>query len=410
VDPADVLTVSALTQRVRGTLERAFPAVWVSGEISNLSRPSSGHLYLSLKDDKAVLGAVIYRGIGLRLRFEPRDGMDVIARGRLSVYEPQGKYQLNIEEIHPKGIGALELALQQLRDRLQAKGYFDKRRKKPLPSFVRSLAIVTSPTGAAIRDMLELLARRWPVAAVLVVPVRVQGDGAAAEIAAALRCVNRLHVAGAVSLDAVIVGRGGGSLEDLWTFNELAVADAIYESRIPVVSAVGHETDVTIADLVADHRALTPSHAVTDLTPDRLELLAALNDTREHLRQRTLGRLSLAREKLAGVADRRAFRNPLDRIRDRERRLDELDDRMSRAVRSGVGRARVGLAAVAGRLESLSPLNVLARGYSLTRTLDGQVVREARSVEVGEELVTRLASGELVSSVLEVRPEPGERL
>jgi exodeoxyribonuclease VII large subunit len=405
VNPADVLTVSALTQQIQAALEGEFLSVWVSGEVSNLKRHGSGHTYFSLKDDGAVLGAVIWRSVGIRFRFEPRDGMQVIARGRISVYAPHGKYQLNVEEIHPKGVGALELALQQLRERLQAKGYFDPRRKTPLPAFVRSLAIVTSPSGAAIRDMLELLTRRWPVAAILVVPVRVQGEGAATEIAAAVRCLNRLHQAGALSLDAVIVGRGGGSLEDLWAFNDAAVADAIFESRIPVVSAVGHETDVTISDLVADHRALTPSHAITDLTPDRMALLAGLDDRRDQLRKGLVGRLVFARQRLAALTDRRAFRNPLDRIRDRERLLDDIDGRTSRAARAGLERARARLAAIAGQLESLSPLNVLARGYSLTRSPTGHVIRDARNVQVGDELVTRLAAGELVSRVIEVKPE-----
>jgi exodeoxyribonuclease VII large subunit len=401
--PEQVLTVSALTQRIRASLEGAFRSVWVSGEISNLSRPSSGHVYFSLKDEKATLGAVIYRGVGFRLRFEPRDGMQVIARGRLSVYEPRGNYQLQIEEIQPKGIGALELALQQMRDKLQAKGYFDPRRKKRLPSFCRSIALVTSPTGAAVRDMVELLARRWPVAAVLVVPVRVQGEGAAAEIAAAVRLLNRLQNRGFVCLDAIIVGRGGGSLEDLWAFNVESVADAIHESRVPVVSAVGHEIDVTIADLVADHRALTPSHAITDLTPDRAALLDGLKDLAGRMGLRAVRQIETARQRLDSFRDRRAFLRPLDRVRDLEKRLDELDGRLNRAVGSPVERAGTRVAALAGRLESLSPLAVLARGYSLTHSVDGRLVRDASALRVGDEMVTRLAAGEIVSRVTEVR-------
>src|SRR5262245_50463363 len=219
-DPACVLSVSALTRQVREVLEGRFAAVWVGGEISNVSRAASGHLYLTLKDSSSVLSAVLYRGVGFRVRFEPKTGMQVIVRGRLSVYDQQGKYQLSIEEIHPKGIGALELALQQLRDKLERKGYFDPRRKKRLPTFPRTIALVTSPGGAAVRDIIETLGRRGPVATVVVVPVRVQGDGAAAEIAAAIGALNRLHAAGHLCLDAMIVGRGGGSLEDLWTFNE----------------------------------------------------------------------------------------------------------------------------------------------------------------------------------------------
>ena len=406
---ANVLTVSALTAQVRSTIESGFGAVWVAGEISNLARPPSGHLYLSLKDDKATLRTVIYRGVAIRVRFEPRDGMEVVARGRLTVYEPRGDYQFAVEEIHPKGIGALELALQQLRERLGRKGYFDPRRKKPLPQFPRAIALVTSPSGAAVRDMLELLARRWPVAAVTVVPTRVQGDGAAAEIATALRLVNRLHEQGSMAVEAIIVGRGGGSLEDLWAFNEEAVADAIFESRVPVVSAVGHEIDVTISDLVADHRALTPSHAVTDLTPDRDALLAGLTDMGDRMRDALTRRVSLTRQRLDAVAARRAFREPLDRVRDLERRLDDLDGRLRRSGRVTLDRARDRVAALAGRLQTLSPLNVLARGYSLTHAADGRLLKEAAEVAVGDMVRTRLAAGELVSRVEQVRPAEDPR-
>lgn len=403
-DPAAVLTVSALTQQVRAALEAGFGNVWVAGEVSNLARPGSGHMYLSLKDDRATLRAVIYRGIGIRLRFEPRDGLQVLARGRLMVYEPRGEYQLAVEEIVPKGIGPLELAFQQLKEKLQAKGYFDPRRKKPLPAFPRYIALVTSPSGAAVRDMLELLTRRWPVASVVVVPVRVQGDGAAGEIAAAIRALNRLQADGSIRLDAMVVGRGGGSLEDLWAFNEEPVADAIFASAIPVVSAVGHEIDVTISDLVADHRALTPSHAVTDLTPDRAALLAGLDEIGTRLRERVGRRLETSRQRLDALAERRAFRSPLDRVRDLERRLDDYDGRLNRAARTQLDRAHARVAAVAGRLQSLSPLGVLARGYSLTRTPAGRVVQDATRVRPGDVLVTRLARGEVVSRVEAIRP------
>src|SRR5262245_18972657 len=285
-DPADVLSVSALTQRIRAKIEGTFPSVWVSGEISNVSKAGSGHIYFSLKDEDAIIGAALFRGVGLRVRFDVRDGMEVLINGKVTVYPPQGKYQLQVQQIIPKGIGALELAFQQLRDKLQAKGYFDDRRKRPLPKYPRTIALVTSPTGAAIRDMLELLARRWPCAKVLVVPARVQGDGAAEEIAEAIRALNRLQAASRLSVDALIVGRGGGSLEDLWGFNEEVVAEATFASKIVVISAVGHEIDVSISDLVADHRALTPTHAITDLTPDCESLRTALGDLNRQLSQR----------------------------------------------------------------------------------------------------------------------------
>lgn len=407
-DAATILSVSALTQRVRTTLERGIPSVWVAGEVSNLVRASSGHQYLSLKDDKSVVKAALFRGVNFRLRFELKDGMQVIARGRVTVYEPRGELQIQIDEIHPKGIGALELALQQLRDKLDRKGYFDPRRKKPLPKFPRTIALVTSPTGAAVRDMLETLKRRWPVAAAVVVPVRVQGDGAAAEIAAAIRLLNQLHADGRLCVDAMIVGRGGGSLEDLWAFNEEPVADAIFASTIPVISAVGHEVDVTISDLVADHRALTPSRAITDLTPDRETLIAGLCDLQSQLRVRVVRVVEQARQRTSSLADRRAMRSPLDRVRDLEKRLDDLDGRLRRSAALPVDRARQRVAAIAGRLESLSPLNVLARGYSLTRTPDGHVVQDSAAVRPGDQLITRLARGELASRVEDVRPVPQE--
>lgn len=403
-DPADVFTVSAVNRMAKQSLESAFPSIWVSGEISEISRAASGHFYLKLKDESARLDATIFRGVLLRLRFDLKEGMEVLARGRLTLYEQRGGFQLNVAEMIPRGIGALELAFQQLKEKLEAKGYFDPRRKKKLPKFPKSIALVTSPSGAAVRDMLELLTRRWPVATVMVVPVRVQGDGSAAEIADAIGRLNRLHQAGSVRLDAMIVGRGGGSLEDLWAFNEEVVADAIFASRIPIISAVGHETDFTISDMVADHRALTPSHAVTDLCVDHAELLAFLGERACRMRERMARRIELVRQRLETVVERRVFRSPIDQIRERERRLDELDTRLRRAVGVPLERADTRLSGLAGRLESLSPLNVLSRGYSLTRKLDGRVIKGAAEVRPGDVVTTRLAAGAFTSRVEEVKP------
>src|SRR5262249_20049606 len=266
-----VLSIGELTRQGKGLIEGEFPEIWVSGEVSNLGGPSSGHLYLTLKDSEAQLRTVIYRGIALRLKFDLKDGVEVIARGRLNVYVPRGEYQLSVEQLQPKGIGPLELAFQQLREKLFVKGYFDPKRKKRLPRFPRRVVLVTSPTGAAVRDMLEVLGRRWPAAEVWVCPVPVQGDGAGLKIAEAIGRLNRLR-----EIDVMIVGRGGGSLEDLWAFNEECVAQAIFASHIPVVSGVGHETDHTIADMVADVRALTPTEAAERVVPSRDELLDGL--------------------------------------------------------------------------------------------------------------------------------------
>src|SRR5262245_10532883 len=330
-----VRSVSEVTAEVKGLLEEGFASVWVCGEVSNLARPGSGHVYLVLKDGQAQLRAVIWRGIALRLRFDPRDGLEVIVRGRMTVYPPRGDYQLIIEELHPKGVGARELALRQLLERLFGLGYFDAKRKKPLPRFPRRVALVTSPSGAAVRDMLEILGRRWRATEVWVCPVRVQGDGAAEEIAAAIRRVNRLG-----GVDVLVVGRGGGSTEDLWAFNEEIVAQAIYESRIPVVSAVGHEIDVTMADRVADRRALTPSEAAELVVPSRDELAEWLRDQEQRLQTLMLNRLREARRRWQELAERPVFRRPLEGLRERERWLDELAGRLERAVRQRLALAR----------------------------------------------------------------------
>lgn len=396
----EVLSVSALTARVRGVIEDEFPSVWVEGEVSNLAKPASGHVYLSLKDSRSQLRAVMYRGIALRQKFDPKNGMEVLARGRLSVYDARGEYQFLVEELQPKGVGAAELALRQLKEKLLEKGYFDPRRKRPLPRFPRRVALIASASGAAVRDMIELFAQRWPLAEVIVRPSRVQGEGAAEEVAVAVRGLNRLHAAGTLTLDAIVIGRGGGSAEDLWAFNEEAVADAVFQSAVPVVSAVGHEIDVTVCDLVADHRAETPSAAVVALTPHRDELLNDLAAANARLREAVAHRLELARRTLAQLAARPALRQPLRRVHDLGQKLDDTAARLHRAARACLTREADRLAAVAARLDTLSPLNVLARGYSLTRTADGRVVRAAADVAPGDRLVTRVASGEIVSRVV----------
>jgi exodeoxyribonuclease VII large subunit len=395
----DVLTVSGLTAQLRGLVEGRFPSVWVAGEVSNYTKASSGHMYFTLKDNQAQLRAVLFRGVNFRMKFEPKNGMDVIARGRVTVYEPRGDYQIQIEELQPKGVGAAELALRQLKEKLLARGYFDSKRKRPLPRFPKRVGLVASATGAAVRDMIELFAQRWPLAEVVVRPSRVQGDGAAEEVAVAVGLFNRLHKSGRLPLDAIIIGRGGGSAEDLWAFNEEAVADAIFQSAVPVVSAVGHEIDVTVADLVADHRAETPSAAVVALTPHRQELLAGLAEARDRLATAIGGRIALARGSLDQVAARPAIRRPLERVRALEQRLDETGGRLRRAARVRLALANERLSAAAAQLETLSPLNVLQRGYSLTRTADGRLVRDAADVQPGDRLVTRVAAGEITSRV-----------
>lgn len=399
-DGVKPFTVSGLTTAVKLRLEEHFAATWVAGEVTNLVRAASGHLYFSLKDSKAVLRCVLFRGFALRLKFDLRDGMEVIALGGLSVYEPRGDYQMQVQELQPQGIGAAELALRQLKEKLLHRGYFDPKRKRKLPEYPQRVALIASATGAAVRDMLEILTTRWPLADVVVKPSRVQGEGAAQDVAASVRMLNHLHKSSRLPLCAIVIGRGGGSAEDLAAFNEEIVADAIFQSAVPVVSAVGHEVDVSVADLVADYRALTPSEAITKLCPDRRQLMEELIDFGDRLREAATHRIEQARQRVDRLADRPALRRPHERLRDLEQRLDDLGARLDRAARVKLQRCRDRIAATADQLESLSPLNVLKRGYSLTQTTDGRLVRSTADVSAGDRIITRVTDGEIVSDVI----------
>ncbi len=372
-------TVSALTSQVRALLEGEFAEVGLRGEVSNLARPRSGHVYFSLKDESAQIRAVLWKSDARRLVFDLEDGLAVRAWGGLTVYEPRGEYQLVVRRMEPEGIGALELAFRQVVARLAAEGLFDPGRKRPLPRFPARIVVVASPTGAAVRDVIHVVGRRWPPAEILVAPARVQGEGAAREIVEALALANR--VAGA---DLVILARGGGSLEDLWAFNEEPVARAIAASRLPVVSAVGHEVDVTVADMVADLRAPTPSVAGELCVPDVREVSSLLDVARDRM----------GRALLAHTHDARAS-------------LDALADRARRAFGADLDRRRRDLARLAAQLDALSPLAVLARGYSLTQRLDGgDVVRAWSDAPPGTRVRTRLASGSLTCLVEGSEPGP----
>ncbi|CAN5456439.1 exodeoxyribonuclease VII large subunit [soil metagenome] len=395
-----VLSVSELTHQVKFLLEEAFPVITLGAEISGLSRPASGHIYLTLKDANAQISSVIYRGTALRIPFDLRNGLDVIVRGKLTVYPPRGSYQFMIEDVQPKGIGAAELALRQLKEKLQKLGYFATERKRPLPSFPKRIAVVTSPTGAAIRDILETLRQRWLACEVWVLPVRVQGEGSAEEIARALLQLNS-HT----GVDLAIVGRGGGSSEDLSSFNDERVARAIFESRIPIVSAVGHEIDVTIADLVADHRALTPTAAAQMVVPHRDELREYFDLVRHRARQSLVRIANQLRQRVTNLSSRACFRLPFEVIRARERRLDDLEGRIHRAARQHLAQLRERFLSQAARLGALSPLNVLARGYSLTRReKDMVVVRLGSEVVPGSRLVTDGQHARVTSVVTHIEP------
>ena len=394
-----VLTVAELTAQIKGLLEGTFPSVWVNGEISDLSRPRSGHVYFTLKDEVAQIRAVIWRSTAAGLPFDLSDGLEVICRGNVDVYAPRGSYQLIIRQIEPKGLGAMQLAFRRLHAKLSAEGIFDSSHKKPIPYLPRRVAVVTSPTGAAIRDLWEVMCRRWPDVELLLVPARVQGEGAAEDIAVAIELANKL----ATQPDVLVVCRGGGSVEDLWCFNEECVVRAIFASRIPVISAVGHEIDVTLSDLVADVRALTPSEAGEILLPSIDEVEGKLRDFKQRLALSLRRQASQARARLDGIANRAVIRRPHQRIHDAWRRLDELESRSSRALEHYLSRVRERLHGTIGKLESLSPLGVLGRGYSLTmRTQDGQLVQQAATLSVGEQITTRLAQGEVVSRVEDV--------
>lgn len=390
------LSVSQLTEQLKDLVETGFPSVWVAGEISSCSRPQSGHYYFTLKDEQAQIRGVVWRSTAARLRFELHDGLEVICQGGLEVYGPRGTYQLVVRQVEPKGMGALELALRKLRERLAAEGLFAAERKRPLPRFPRRIAVVTSPTGAAIRDFLQVLAGRWRGVDVLVVPVKVQGDGAAREIASAIALVNRFRD----PVDCLVVARGGGSLEDLWSFNEEVVVRAIHASRVPVVSAVGHEIDVTLSDLVADVRALTPSDAALRVVPAAAEIGALLARQRQRLAGALRSRATAARARLEILASRRVMRKPFDRVHELMQRLDDQQCRAERAVKRRLLGLKRQLAAEAARLESLSPLAVLARGYSVTQLAgSAEPLRDAGGLKPGDLLRTRLHRGEATSRV-----------
>ena len=438
-----VYTVSELTGQIKGTLEGAFPAVWVEGEISNLRAPSSGHAYFTLKDEGAQISAVLFRGRGRRVRFDLEDGMHVLAFGGLDVYAARGQYQLVVELMEPQGLGALQLAFEQLKRKLEAEGLFDEGRKRKLPVFPRVIGIVTSPTGAAIRDMLKIIGRRFGDLHILIAPVRVQGDGAPAEIVQAL--INLQEMA---ELDVIVVGRGGGSIEDLWAFNDETVARAIVACRVPVISAVGHETDFTIADFVADLRAPTPSGAAELVVREKLAVIERLVDLYARLKQAVVADVAAQRERLEFLARRRVLTDPARALRDLYRRLDELQGRLRLGLRAGqrqvrhrlalltqalsaknpasriatdtallgqlrgrlvsaaahgVMASRARFATSVGRLESLSPLAVLSRGYSVTRLPSGALVRSAAQARSGDLLEILLHQGALGARVTEVR-------
>jgi len=441
-----IYTVYEITSEIKRTLEK-FGTLWLQGEISNFKHHTSGHMYFALKDDRAQLRAAFFRNNNAHLKFRPEDGLEVLVRGRISVYEPRGDYQLIVEFMEPKGLGSLQLAFEQLKQRLRKEGLFDEAHKKPLPLLPQKIGIVTSPTGAAIRDMLRILQRRNASLHVLLYPTLVQGPGAADQIAAGIRYFNSRE-----DIDVIIVGRGGGSIEDLWAFNEEIVARAVYDSRLPVISAVGHEVDFTISDFVADLRAPTPSAAAEMVSGAREDLRATVASFEGRLLQAV--RLGIERKRLTleRLAHNRAFRIAPGKIRDFQQSFDEATLRMIQAVQRFVTRSRhreqmahsrllrvdlrqlrkwrkeslavdVRRAATSikgrqqrargrldlsmARLNALSPLAILERGYAICRDPQGSVLRNAAEVSSGDFVDVRLARGELYCRVEKTKPDRG---
>jgi exodeoxyribonuclease VII large subunit len=390
-----VISVFELVNAFKEVVETALPPCTVEGEISNCRKSPAGHWYLTLKDDQAEIGAVIWRTAAQRMRFEFKDGMKVLATGSLQVYVARGTCQFSIAKLMPQGIGELELAFRQLRDKLAAEGLFDASRKRAIPSLPKRIALVTSPTGAAVRDMIQVMTRRWPSVNIVIVPVRVQGEQASDEIARALRNVHHIP-----DVDVVITGRGGGSLEDLWCFNTEKVARAIAVCRVPVISAVGHEIDVSIADLVADRRALTPSEAGELVVPSAQEFRDSLNNVAVRMQRVLRNKIETKRLLLASYENRGVFQRPMALVDQRRMTCDDMANRCVAAANRLVERKRQGLASIAASLQALSPLSVLSRGYSLTQTEAGRIVRDPSELQSGDRITTRVAGG-LIRSIVD---------
>lgn len=385
-----VITVTELNEYIKSLLDgdAILKKIAVKGEISNFRPNSSGHLYFTLKDEGGAVRCVMFRALAQKLKFTPENGMKVIAVGGVSSFVRDGQYQLYLSALTPDGIGDLYAAFEQLKRRLGAEGLFDPARKKAIPRYPRLIAIVTSPTGAAIQDMLRILKKRYPIARVLVVPVKVQGAGAAEEIAAAITYLNTKRY-----IDVIITGRGGGSIEDLWCFNEEVVARAIAASRIPVVSAVGHEPDVTISDFAADLRAATPSNAAELVTPDAAELTLRLEERRTALARTMLARFDSARKRLNDIAGKRVFASPLGYFDEKRMMLDYLSERFRTIAEKQLTVQNHRLANAAVRLDAMSPLKVLGRGYAIALDDSQTAVRSAETLHPGDRLCVRFAAG-----------------
>ncbi len=394
-DPRQAISVSELNDHIKAVIEGTFPALWVAGEISDLVRARSGHVYFTLKDDESQIRGVIWRGTAMGVKHEVKDGQAVLCFGSLDVYSARGTYQLVVRKIEPQGMGSLQLAFQQLQAKLHAEGLFAAERKKTLPPIPRHIGIITSPTGAAVRDFLKAAANRFRGADVVVIPALVQGEGAAKSIVNAIKAAQRIKP----KLDVLIVSRGGGSLEDLWCFNEEAVVRAVAASSIPTVSAVGHEIDVTLCDLAADVRALTPTDAATRVLPDVQSIRTVASNLRQRLDRTIRQEIMRRRMEVASLRERPIIRRPWEMIHLRSRMLDELDTQAKRAMVNHLRKMRGEVSELAASLAALSPVAVLSRGYSVTIGPEKKALTSCENLEIGDEVETKLLKGTLISKV-----------
>ena len=396
-----VYSVNELNSYVKRILDNDenLKHIFVTGEISNYKAHYSGHLYMTIKDESASVKAVMFAGNASRLRFRPENGMKVLIFGTVSLFPRDGSYQLYISDMQPDGMGALSVAFEQLKKKLAAEGLFSDSYKKPIPKFPTRIGVITSETGAAVQDIFNVLSRRFPSAEVVLRPTQVQGDGAAQDIAKAIYVFNEYNAA-----DVLIVGRGGGSIEDLWAFNEEVVARAVFASEIPVISAVGHETDYTICDFVADLRAPTPSAAAELAVPDRLELKSELISYKQHILNLTKNKLDRERSKLLAIEKSGALRDPVTKLNENRRELLYLSERITNLTVSAVDGNKMKYAALAGKLNALSPLGVISRGYALAER-HGKVVTKVKDISVNDEISVRLSDGTLKAKVIGIEED-----
>ncbi|MDH7481568.1 MAG: exodeoxyribonuclease VII large subunit [Armatimonadota bacterium] len=399
-----ILTVTELTRCIRAVIEAEdlFADVWVRGEVSNLKEHTSGHIYFSLKDENALIRCVIWRNSTSGMQFNLADGMSVILHGRVTVYEKQGQYELVVSEVTPDGIGALFTAYEQLKARLQAEGLFDKSRKKQLPEFPRRIALITSPTGAALQDMLTIAVRRLPCINIILIPTLMQGEDSQASVVDSLKLAESIP-----DVDVIIIGRGGGSIEDLWTFNSESVVRAICACQKPVVSAIGHETDFTLADFAADLRAPTPSAAAELVVPDKDEILSRISTLSDAMKSAITALIMNKKACFNMMMKSRVFAHPEVLVQERWQALDTLTMRLANSLDRQISNCSARLGEVTAKLHALSPLQVLSRGYAIVRH-DGQLVKKISDVEVGDSTETLISDGRLVSEIKEIKEGWGE--